>query len=89
MKMQYDIKPYHQSLFDHKDLSTVCHFSHKFQGCHASGKSQENLGKLNFFQGQRIVREFCKLSGKFGIVSKCQGMHCQGISKIQDSSQIS
>ena len=39
------------------------------QGCHASGKCQ---GTLNFFQGQRIAREFCKLSGKFGIVVKCQ-----------------
>ena len=27
---------------------------------------REKSGKLNFFQGQGIVREFCKLSGKFG-----------------------
>ena len=44
-----------------------------FQGCHASGK-------FKFFQGQGIVREFCKLSGKFGIFGKCQG-----ILKIPDS----
>ena len=37
------------------------------QGCHTSGK-------FNFFQGQGIVREFCKLSGKFGLVGKCQGI---------------
>ena len=34
---------------------------------------REKSGKFEFFQGQGIVREFCKLSGKFGIFGKCQG----------------
>ena len=33
---------------------------------------REKSGKLKFFQGQGIVREFCKLSGKFGNTVKCQ-----------------
>ena len=41
------------------------------QGRHMSGKCQ---GNLNFFQGQVIVREFCKLSGKFEFYCKCQGI---------------
>ena len=62
-------------------------------------------GKVSefFFQCQGIVREFCKLSRKLGIVGKCQGIvrefcklsrklgivgKCQGILKILDSSQI-
>ena len=35
---------------------------------------REKSGKLKFFQGQGIVREFCKLSGKFGNIVKCQGI---------------
>ena len=35
---------------------------------------REKSGKLKFFQGQGIVREFCKLSGKFGNTVKCQGI---------------
>ena len=35
---------------------------------------REKSGKLNFFQGQGIVREFCKLSGKLGNIVKCQGI---------------
>ena len=35
---------------------------------------REKSGKLKFFQGQAIVREFCKLSGKFGNTFKCQGI---------------
>ena len=38
---------------------------------------REKSGKLNFFQGQGIfffVREFCKLSGKFGNTVKCEGI---------------
>ena len=37
-----------------------------YQGSYASGK-------LKFFQGQGIVREFYYLSGKNEILSKCQG----------------
>ena len=33
---------------------------------------REKSGKLNFFQGQGIVREFCKLSGKLRNIVKCQ-----------------
>ena len=42
----------------------------------ASGlpRVREKSGKLKFFQGQGIVREFCKLSGKFGNTVKCQGI---------------
>ena len=35
---------------------------------------REKSGKLKFFQGQGIVREFYKLSGKFGNTVKCQGI---------------
>ena len=35
---------------------------------------REKSGKFIFFQGQGIVRESCKLSGKFGIFGKCQGI---------------
>ena len=35
-------------------------------------KRRGNL--LSFFQGQGIFREFYKLSGKLGIVDKCQGI---------------
>ena len=35
---------------------------------------REKSGKLKFFQGQGIVREFCKLSGNFGNTVKCQGI---------------
>ena len=35
---------------------------------------REKSGKLKFFQGQGIVREFWKLSGKFGNTVKCQGI---------------
>ena len=35
---------------------------------------REKSGKLKFFQGQGFVREFCKLSGKFGNTVKCQGI---------------
>ena len=35
---------------------------------------REKSGKLKLFQGQGIVREFCKLSGKFGNTVKCQGI---------------
>ena len=35
---------------------------------------REKSGKLKFFQGQGIVREFCKLSGKYGNTVKCQGI---------------
>ena len=35
---------------------------------------REKSGKLNFFQGQGIVREFCKLSGKLGNIVKYQGI---------------
>ena len=35
---------------------------------------REKSGKLNFFQGQGIVREFCKLSGKLRNIVKCQGV---------------
>ena len=30
--------------------------------------------KFNFFQGQRIVKEFCDVSGKNEILQKCQGI---------------
>ena len=50
---------------------------------------KEKSGKLKFFQGQGIVREFCKLSGKFGKTVKCQGINCKGILKILDSSPTS
>ena len=46
----------------------------------------EKSGKFKFFQGQGIVREFCKLSGKFEIFEKCR--NCQGILKIPDSSPV-
>ena len=49
---------------------------------------REKSGKLKFFQGQGIVREFCKLSGKFGNTVKMSG-NCQGILKIKDSSPTS
>ena len=35
---------------------------------------REKSGKFKFFQGQGIVREFYKLSGKFEIFEKCQGI---------------
>ena len=35
---------------------------------------REKSGKLKFFQGQDVVREFCKLSGKIGNTVKCQGI---------------
>ena len=35
---------------------------------------REKSGKLKFFQGQGIVRGFCKLSGKLGNIVKCQGI---------------
>ena len=35
---------------------------------------REKSWKLKFFQGQGIVREFCKLSGKLGNIVKCQGI---------------
>ena len=35
---------------------------------------REKSGKLKFFQGQGIVREFCKLSGKLRNIVKCQGI---------------
>ena len=35
---------------------------------------REKSGKLNFFQGQGIVREFCELSGKLKNIVKCQGI---------------
>ena len=38
--------------------------------CHVSGNCQEILT----FSRLGIVRKFCKLSGKFGIVGKCQGI---------------
>ena len=34
--------------------------------------AREKSVKLNFFQGQGIVREFCEPSGKFENISKCQ-----------------
>ena len=34
----------------------------------------EKLGKFKFFQGQGIVREICKLSGKLRNIVKCQGL---------------
>ena len=33
----------------------------------------ETSGKFNFFQCDRIVREFCDVSGKTEILQKCQG----------------
>ena len=33
---------------------------------------REKSGKLNFFQGQGIVREYCEPSGKFENIGKCQ-----------------
>ena len=35
---------------------------------------REKSKKLNFFQGQGIAREFCKPSGKFENIGKCQGV---------------
>ena len=35
---------------------------------------REKSGKLKFFQGQGIVREFWKLSGKLENIVKCQGI---------------
>ena len=35
---------------------------------------REKSGKLKFFQGQGIVRQFCKLSGKLRNIVKCQGI---------------
>ena len=35
---------------------------------------REMSGKLKFFKGQGIVREFCELSGNFGNIGKCQGI---------------
>ena len=35
---------------------------------------REKSGKLKFFQGQGIVREFCKLSGKLRNIVNCQGI---------------
>ena len=37
-------------------------------------RGREKSGKLKFFQGQGIVSEFCKLSGKFRSIVKCQGI---------------
>ena len=34
---------------------------------------REKSGKFNFFQGQGIVKEICKLSGKLRNIVKCQG----------------
>ena len=44
--------------------------------CFHSGLSRvrEKSGKLKSFQGQEIVREFCKLSGKLRNIVKCQGI---------------
>ena len=44
-----------------------------------NGRVATRQGKVReivffFFQGQRIVREFCELSGKFENIGKCQGI---------------
>ena len=39
-------------------------------------------GKLKFFQGQGIVREFCDVSGKNEILQKCQGILHFSLTKL-------
>ena len=37
-------------------------------------RARDKSGKFKFFQGQGIVKEFCKVSGKFEILGKSQGI---------------